>query len=320
MQFSNTNLFRPSLSSITLTLSLGLLLWLKELFITPLPFLSSNNLVQDGFPSIVISFLLVILTGYIFQRIVDKYNFLQNRSILPFLLFILFSATQNDFWQVTTGKINLFLFSLVILEILSTFHENEPVKKVFIAGLLLSLCILLNVYFLILIPFLFISIYIINKITLRSLHAIVLGLLTPPMFVLGYAYISGNIQFLYSLSDFKMIQLNNILFDENLIYTFIIILLGIISIRGILYHQYQNNLQQRKNSYVVIWAFVFFVIISFLSINRDIQMTSMLSGITSLLTALYFAKNSTFKNTIFLFILILSIIVFNFLISYGTFS
>lgn len=320
MQLIGKNFYRPTSTTIILTVFVALLLWMKQLFIAPLPSTGSSDLLPEGIASILGSFFLVIITAYIFQQIVDKHNFLQNRSILPFQLFILFSSSQLDFLQVTTSKITLLLFSFVILEILSTYHQNEPVKKVYNASFLLSICIFLNFYFIALIPFLFISIYIINKITIRLLHAIGLGLLTPLIILIGYFYISGNIHQFYQMINLEWVLTNKIVFNQKLIYITIMIILGIISIRGIFYHQYQNNLQQRKNSIVIIWAFAFFAIIALIGINVNTGMKASLSAMSSLLTALYFSKNTSKKNSIFLLILVTIFIIVNILIGYGTFS
>ncbi|MGC9151427.1 MAG: hypothetical protein ACP5F6_06690 [Microbacter sp.] len=287
---------------------------------TPLPYAGSTNLLPLSIWSLLGSYILVILTAYLLQRIVDRNNLLQNRSILPFLLFILFSSDQFDYFEVTTGKITMLLFTLATSEILSTFHQNEPIKKIYNASFLLSVCILLNLNFLFLIPFLLIAIYLVNKITFRTLHAIVLGLLTPFALLLGYLYISGHLEIINNVVEFKNKLLKNITIDEQLFQLIFLFIIGLIFSRGMIHNQYQNNLQQRKANYVIIWAFSLLSITSLAGLKEGNETMASFSGITSLTAALYFAKTNSLRTHIFLLSLMILLLVFNILISYGTFN
>ncbi len=324
MGISIRNYLRPNVTNISFTIGIAILLWTKQLTLSTLPNETTHTLI-DGLStplSIWLSLIITLASGYMIFMLTEKFNFIQNRTYLPFFLYILFSSSQADFYVFSNGKVAFLLLLLSLWEILSTYHKQEPTKLVYNAALLLSVCILIAPDFIILVPFLFISLFIINNLSLRILHAIALGIATPIALLGGIFYLQGTlekniIQFVQSY------QIKIPTWDTDkltIIYHSVLFILSLVAIRGCLANRFQSNINERKNIQVIIWLYFFISLIIALRMGRNTEASTAFSGIISFLFALFFSINTSQKNTLFYLTLVVLLIAYNLIISYAGIS
>jgi len=324
MGISLRNYLRPNVTNISLTIGIAILLWTKQL--------AFNNLLDETTQTIVeglsihlsiwLSLITTLISGYLLFMLTEKFNFIQNRTYLPFFLFVLFSSSLPDFWVFTNGKIAFLLLLLTLWEILSTYHKHEPTKLVFNAALLLSVSILIAPYYIIFLPFLFISLFIINNLSLRILHAIALGLATPIILLGGIYYIQGTLnENIINYIQTYQIEIPDWDTDKlTIIYQITLFMLSLVAIRGCLVNRFQRNINERKNIQVTIWLYFFIILLIVLRIGKTTEASTAFSGIISFLFALFFSINTSKKNTLFFLILSTLLIAYNLTISYAGIS
>jgi len=324
MGISLRNYLRPNVTNISLTIGIAILLWTKQL--------AFNNFLDETTQTIVeglsihlsiwLSLITTLISGYLLFMLTEKFNFIQNRTYLPFFLFVLFSSSLPDFWVFTNGKIAFLLLLLTLWEILSTYHKHEPTKLVFNAALLLSVSILIAPYYIIFLPFLFISLFIINNLSLRILHAIALGLATPIILLGGIYYIQGTLnENIINYIQTYQIEIPDWDTDKlTIIYQITLFMLSLVAIRGCLVNRFQRNINERKNIQVTIWLYFFIILLIVLRIGKTTEASTAFSGIISFLFALFFSINTSKKNTLFFLILSTLLIAYNLTISYAGIS
>lgn len=130
MGISLKNYLRPSVTNIVVTIGVAIVLWLKELLIPSLPHVLNQTAIGElsDATSIWLSLFATLATGYLLFLLTEKFNFIQNRTYLPFFLYVIFSSTLPGFWIFSNGKIGFLLLLLSIWEILSTYHKTDPTK------------------------------------------------------------------------------------------------------------------------------------------------------------------------------------------------
>ena len=324
MGISIRNYLRPNVTNISFTIGIAILLWTKQLAFTTLPDETVHTLI-DGLStplSIWLSLIITLAIGYVFFMLTEKFNFIQNRTYLPFFLYILFSSSQPDFWAFSNGKVAFLLLLLSLWEILSTYHKHEPTKLVFNAALLLSISILIVPDYIILLPFLFISLFIVNNLSLRILHAIILGIITPIILLGGIFYLQGTLEE-NVIHYIQAYQIEIPIWDTNkltIIYQSVLFILSLIAIRGCLANRFQSNINERKNIQVIIWLYFFISLIITLRMGKNTEALTAFSGIISFLFALFFSINTSQKNTLFYLTLVVLLIAYNLTINYAGIS
>jgi|GEM_PF-1109013 hypothetical protein len=324
MGISIKNYLRPNITNISGTIGVATFLWIKELAAPTLPNVTAHTIIE-GLPpqlSIWLTLIITLASGYMLFLFTEKFNFAQNRTFLPFLLYILFSSSQPDFFVFSSGKIAFLLLLLSIWEILSTYHKHEPTKKIFNASLLLTISILIVPDYIILIPFLFISVYIINNLSLRILLAIGIGIIAPIIFLGELFYLLDTFQE-NAYHFFQAYQINIPDWGSDkvyIIYHAALFVLSFVVLREFLINRFQSNINERKNIQVMLWLYFFTSLTIILRMGQGTETSTAFSGTISFLFALYFTLNTTFKSTLFFFFFITAFIAYNMLFSYGWIS
>jgi hypothetical protein len=324
MGISLRNYLRPNVTNISLTIGIAILLWTKQLSFTSLPYETTHTLI-DGLStplSIWLSLITTLASGYIFFMLTEKFNFIQNRTYLPFILYILFSSSQPDFWIFSNGKVAFLLLLLSLWEILSTYHKHEPTKLVFNAALLLSVGILIAPDYIILLPFIFISLFIINNLSLRILHAIALGIATPILLLGGIFYLQGTLEE-NVIHYIQAYQIEIPIWDSDkltIIYQSVLFILSLVAIRGCLVNRFQSNINERKNLQVMIWLYFFLSVLIAIRMGKIADASTAFSGLISFFFAIFFSINTSQKNTLFFLTIVVLLIAYNLTMSYARIS
>jgi hypothetical protein len=291
----------------------GGLLWAKDFFVPGSS--HSNGLFFNllDFPgnNSIWGFLLTVGIAYLLFRLQETYTFIQQRTFLPFLFFIVLIGGSYSLHNLTNGLFGAIFLLLSLWQIFSTFHKNEPIEAAFNAGLFLSIGYFFVFDFLFLIPFIFICLYIVNNLSPRLFLAMLFGLLTPAILIFGFSFWMGNldIQLNYFVNN---IQFNLDYGSTNhlvLIFSFIFTIISLIAISGCFQNRYSSSITERKNLQVLIWIFSALLIIVWARISQRTEIFPSFFAICALLFSIFFSTRFSKKNTIlFIILLILQII------------
>lgn len=306
-------LIHPNIVNFTLSFVVAGLLWVKEFILpaesTPLLHLLNISLLPQY--SAWLGLLLSLGVAYLLFRLLEKYTFLQQRTFLPFLFFILLSGSYPHFHYLTNALIAAFLLLMCFWQIFSAFHKNIPIREAFNAGMFLSLGYFFCFDFLFLIPIIFITLHIVNNMNARVFLSTILGLLAPAALVFGISFFIGKLN---SQTDYFM---NNIIFHfENWTSNIaLIVLLGIftiiscIAIAGCLQNRFSSSIAERKNLQVLVWFYFGILTILWVKMGHISDLLLPFLMICSLIFSIFFSTRNSKQNTIIFAVLIVFQIV-----------
>jgi len=324
MKGLSREVIRPNIVSFTLSLIVAFLLWAKDIFMPDANY--DNKLFFNifHFPehNVWIGFISTVGMAYLLFKALDKISFIQQRTFLPFFVFILLAGGNTPLHSLTNGIIGSFFLLLSIWQVYSTFHKNEPIQEVFNAGMFLSIGYFFVFDFLFLIPVVFINFLIINNLSLRIFLSTLLGLLTPAIIIFGFSfwmgsmdaqlnYFNNGIQF-----DFDFSIVNHL----SLVFTGIFTLISLISLFGCYQNRFNSSVSERKNLQVIVWYFAAILILIWIRITQKSEILPSFLVICTLLISIFFSTRFSKKNTI-LFIVLILFQVINLILGYnGQFS
>ena len=302
-------LIHPNIANFTLSFVIAGLLWVKE-FILPVentPLLSLFDISLMPAYSIWFGFFLSLGTAYLLFRLLEKYTFLQQRTFLPFLFFILLSGSYPHLHYLTNGLIAAFLLLLSMWQVFSTFHKNLPLQESFIAGMFLSLGYFFCFDFIFLIPFLFITLHIINNLNIRLFFSTLLGILTPAALVFGLSFWMGQ------LDNQLQYFMSNIVFNfedwasniSMIVFLGIFTIISLIAVFGCFQNRFNSSIAERKNLQVLVWIYASILSLLWVKMGHINELFPSFLIICSLIFSIFFSTRVSKKNTILFGILVM---------------
>ncbi len=191
-------------------------LWIPALFFTPDPLQAindgSNTFVYNWFldlwsfhpkASVILALVLVILEAYMLIRLNFKYIFIESKTYLPSVLFVLFASIMASYQKLHPLLIaNIFILLAIDKAFLFEKSKND-IKRYFESGFFLGLGSLFypNIYAFIIIIWL--TLIILRTFNWREAFSSLLGLITPFVFYLALLFLNNRI-------DGVFIKLKNI--------------------------------------------------------------------------------------------------------------
>jgi len=270
----------------------------------------------SSFLGVLFSFALVILLAFLLVHFNTVVFFINERTFLPALFFILFSGfiPQN---QIMNPVLPAAVFLMLALNrIMDGYRKQDVAYNFFDAALLISTGSLFYanlIWFGILV---LIGIALLRTGSLIEIFISVLGLLTPYLITFGFYYVSG-----YDLQELIMITEKN-LFSFSADYEFsrlsvvTIISAGFLVIVSIVYlFSVINNkkIKSRKTFWILLWSFLISVVLYLAVPSVSMEMFWITAIPSSYFLAHYFVfvKGKLFPEVIFslliLFVLIIQV-------------
>lgn len=215
----------------------------------------------------LIGLLLMLGGAFLLHRANYALVLIREKTLLPFLLYVLFISTNPDFIPLKSTSVGVFCLVLAIYQLFISYHDPTAVKNAYNATLILGIGSLLWVHILWFIPLFWFGMYNFRSLNIRTWLASVLGVATVYWFVLGWCVWQNDFTaFTLPFSTFfkiRWLAIGSIgwLDGVGLIY---LIVLALAASLNILWHEYEDNLRTRQFLFfliaLTIWTFGLFVL------------------------------------------------------------
>ncbi len=247
---------------------------------------------------------------------------IREKTLLPFLFFVLFISTNPDFLPLKSTTLGVFCLVLAIYQLFTSYHNPEATGKAYNAALLIGIGSLLWIHILWFIPLFWIGMYNFRSLSLRTFLASLLGVSTVYWFLLAWCIWFRDFT-PFTIPFAALFKTNFLFFTEISIAEWIglggVILLTAVSTVNIVTHEYEDVLRTRQFLYFLItmtvWAFALYLL--YAQASEEFMETACIP--MSILIAHFFTvvRNKiafwTFYSTIALYIALLFLRIWNFL-------
>lgn len=219
------------------------------------------NVLANLFPNIETAYaagLVFVLGGaFLLNRANYALMLIRERTILPFLLYLLYVSTNPDFIPLKASSISVVCLILAIYLLFKSYHEEQSVGNAYRAALLIAVGSLLWIHILWFLPLFWRGMYNFKAWTPKTWAASLLGLGTVYWFVFGWCVWQQD----YSLITQPFAQLFRFnLFhfhDLGLIDWLSAILIGLITLAATI-HILTNELEDNLRTRQFLWFFILF--------------------------------------------------------------
>ncbi len=225
----------------------------------PLYGLLASFVGTNPLPGVLFSLLLVSLMAFLMVNLNNSLFFINQRTFLPALIYILLSGLFPDYQVMNPAIFSAMFLMLAIRRIMDSYRVQGISYSFFDAGLLIaagSLFYANVIWFGLLI---IIGIALLRMSNMKEILIAIIGLLTPWVLTFGIYYLAGR-----DLNDLVAVIKYN-LFAKQTVYVFTrysvaaIVITGIItviSIAGLTMEMNKKKIQSRKTFSLLIWMFL----------------------------------------------------------------
>lgn len=304
---------------------IGIAIWLKSVLspkVYPY-FLSENENILflpiykmlQNMPvlQVVTAFVLVILIGFLIQRINSSYSFIKTRTMLPAPLIILIISGFTAMQTLHPVYFAALFLLLAIHRFFSIFDKTKPFSALFDTGLLIGIGSLFYFNLILIMPAFLLGIIILrNDFDWHDFAVCFFGFVLPIIFALSFSIVQE-----YFLEQFKILELcittPNNHFKSNIplhiFLGFLIILTFLGSIRII--QQYDTKKVSARKYFTFFFLIFIFCLLAFIFVPATSQemMVLMAIPVTFLVSNLLVFMKSRFWSEL-IFTLILGMVIY----------
>lgn len=145
----------------------------------------------------ILSILLIIAEGFVFNYIVNENEVLPKKTNLPALFYIVFMSNNSAMLELHPILFsNLFLL-FALSKMLNSYRKDIAFSQIFDAGLLISVASLFYFPCIVFIPLLGVALVLFRPFLWREWVISIIGALVPYIFVLTYYFWNGTLDYLY---------------------------------------------------------------------------------------------------------------------------
>lgn len=190
---------------------------------------------------------------------------IREKTLLPFLFYLLFISTNPDFLPLKATSLGVFCLILAIYQLFISYHNPEAKGKAYNAALFIGIGSLLWVHILWFLPLFWMGMYSLRTLSIRTFLASLLGIGTIYWFLLGWCvwfgdYTPFTIPFA-ALFRIRFLVTQEIGWLSWVSILWIVLLTGISAI-NIITHEFEDVLRTRQFlSFLMamsVWAFALF--------------------------------------------------------------
>lgn len=247
---------------------------------------------------------------------------IREKTMLPFLFYILFISTNPDFFPLKSTSVGVFCLILAIYQLFSSYHDPEAREKAYNAALLIGIGSLLWIHLLWFLPLIWLGMYNFRSLTPRTFMASVLGAATVYWFLLGWCAWQQDFTLLSlpfsTLFKIRLLDVGGVALPDWISILAVASLVVISSI-NIITHDFDDTLRSRQYlSFLIVmtgWAFCLYFL--YAQVSEEFLETACVPA--SILIAHFFTVARSkivfwlFYTTIILFIALLFIRLWIFL-------
>lgn len=149
--------------------------------------------VMSGNWSELVTGFIHLLAGYIIIELNTSYSLIRTRTSFHVSLYAIFVGVSLFLHPFQTVWYTIPLFLLALHQLCRTLESDEKVTSLFHAFFLLAIAILLEPHFVLLLPFFWLGMFILNAQSGKGFLASLLGLATPYWLLLAYTFLKDDV-------------------------------------------------------------------------------------------------------------------------------
>lgn len=284
------------------------------------------NAICQALPGKAFTYLIGMLLMFGGAFLLHRANYIlvliREKTLLPFLFYVLFISTNPDFLPLKSTSLGVFCLILAIYQLFTSYHNPEATGKAYNAALLIGIGSLLWIHILWFIPLFWIGMYNFRTLNIRTFLASLLGAGTVYWFLLAWCLWFRDFT-PFTIPFATLFKIRFFFSAEIGIAAWAgiggILLLTTVSAVNIITHEYEDVLRTRQFLYFLItmtvWAFALYLL--YAQASEEFLETACIP--VSILIAHFFTvvRNKiafwTFYATIALYIALLFLRIWNFL-------
>jgi len=240
--------------------------------------------------NILIAQLCLLIQSIWINYLFHKADYHDGSSMVPALYFTLLSAVLPQFNVFSVYTLIVFLILMLFQVFLSITIKESTRLECFNAGILGGLLCVLNLNFVVFLPFMFLILYALKPFRFNEYLMLLFGMLLPFYFALSYSYLADvfiNIGAFSFLIFYKNPFPDTIIDKIVIIFSAVYLLFSFISLRGIMY---STGFKRRKNINMLVFSFIGLTITVFFYGNSDSAVYSFLLFPISIFMTLFMLR------------------------------
>lgn len=218
-----------------------------------------------------IGLLLMFGAAFLILRMNYILGLIRQKTILPFLFFVLFISTNPAFFPLKSTSLGVFCLVLGMYELLISYHNTQTQTLAFNWAFLIGVGSLFWIHIIWFIPLFWFGMYHLRSLGIRSFLASLLGFFAIYWCMLGWCVWQKDFtlftQSFPMLGRFKLVEIGGEVW--NWIPVCYMALLAFIASINILTQEYSDSLRARENlSFLIvfsIWAFLLYFLYDYTS-------------------------------------------------------
>jgi hypothetical protein len=248
----------------------SLILWSRAFFSPPsmpppsgfVPFYSflSSFLSVNPLIPVIAGFLLVTISAYLFNRLVTYHEIVQKNSALSGLMFIILMSYYPGLLTLNQGNISVFFLLLVLMQLLTSYNNEEPYDLIFSAGFFTAVGTLFYFPFIFFYGFILISFIFFRSANWREWVSSLLGFSTPFLFLTVYFFWFDKLKsevLLYFSSFTIHYEIPTLQSPAWIILTSVVVIFSLYSLTNGFRRTTEKTIEIRRKSLLLNWILFF---------------------------------------------------------------
>lgn len=269
-----------------------------------------------------IGLLLMFGGAFLLHRANYALMLIREKTLLPFLFYILLISTNPDFLPLKSTSLGVFCLILAIYQLFTSYHDPQARSNAYNASLLIGIGSLLWIHILWFLPLFWVGMYNFRTLSLRTFIASLMGAGTVYWFLFGWCVWQRDFT-PFTIPFATLFKIRFLATGGVSILDWIPILatglLIIVSSINIITHEYEDNLRTRQflSFFILMAAWVFGLYFLYEQVSEEFLETACVPA--AILIAHFFTVmrskviSGLFYATLVLFIALLFIRIWNFL-------
>lgn len=282
---------------------------------TPLFIWLTKWLSKNYYLNILFAIVLLLSQAFFLLKLNLKYIFIEKRSYLPALFFILISSSIVSMQNLNSALFaNLFVLFAIDKSIFIS-KETQRLKSYFESGLLISIATLIHLSSLYLLSIIWLSLFLIRpRFNWREWIASIVGFITP-IFIYGMIlYLQNDFLATFSLYKNSLLNLSQNFPEFSFLNTILLIIFGIILFIAVLFNMRLVGIKKintRKYFSLFFWILTLTLPVFFIESTGSINYIYIAGVPISIILSMFFTNiGSKIAGELFFIILIICILGF----------
>jgi hypothetical protein len=318
--------FRYNNAPVVIAIPLvGLLLWLRSFISVPSTVFFFDKAPMPLYKFIIdfippqssvgtlIAFLLVIAQGFLLVKFNTQFIFINNRTYLPALFFVLLTASFPDLQRLSPMIFSCFFLLLALEQLFESYRTSKVAYEFFLASFYLAVGALFYPFLLFFMPLIWISLVVLKPFNWREWIFSILGFLAPLLITTGFYYLVYDKPWRL-VDDYRAVLTYEYHIPKYpvpvIVFICFIAFLIIIASQFIIRNFSGKKILSRKAFIIFMWLSLNILGVYLLATKASIELTFLMTIPVTYLLSHYFAlMKSTFWGNLFLVFIFVMLLV-----------